>query len=96
MKKIFGSIVTCLTLLALIFGAPGTTATYAAPASADPVSSQKTSPEGLLSPDGILNLNDGFHGALDLAGWNAQIEPAARTDFFSCWAGCARSMGQSW
>ncbi len=75
MKKIFGSIVTYLTLLALIFGTPGTTVTYAAAASADPVSAQKTSPAELLSPDGTLNLNDGFHGALDLAGWNVQMDP---------------------
>jgi hypothetical protein len=70
MKKIFRPVLTCLTLLTLIFGAPGTVV-----ASADPLQAQKTSLERLLNADGTLNLNDGFNGAIDLAGWNVQIDP---------------------
>lgn len=70
MKQTFRWIVACITLLTLIFGVPGT-----ADASAGPLKAQKTSPEALLNADGTLNLNDGFHGALDLAGWNVQIDP---------------------
>jgi hypothetical protein len=61
-----------LTLLALIFSAPGPVgAAYVA----DPLEVQKTSPEELLNAAGTLNLNSVFHGALDLDGWNVRIDP---------------------
>ena len=52
-----------MTPLALIFGVPGPVAASAD----DPLQTQKTSPEELLNADGTLNLNDGFHGTLEVS-----------------------------
>ena len=40
-----------------------------------PTSAASTSPEGLLNPDGTLNMNKAFTGTLDIAGWNVQMDP---------------------
>ena len=72
MKETFKPILICLLLLVLILGAPGP---VVAAQDDDPIQVQKTSPEELLNADGTLNLDGAFHGTLDLAGWNVQIDP---------------------
>ena len=46
--------------------------TPAAPAAAAPAPA--ASPESFLNPDGTLKLDGSFRGALDLSGWNVQID----------------------
>ena len=41
----------------------------------DPVRSKGVSPAGFLNQDGTLKLGSGFSGALDLSGWNVQVDP---------------------
>jgi hypothetical protein len=67
-KRIFHGFV----LLALLAGVMAMTPAQSAAAK---TSSKSVSPEGLLNPDGTLNLSGSSDGSLDLSGWNVQIDP---------------------
>jgi hypothetical protein len=56
-----------LAIIALLAVARGTVAEEPRPGSA-------VSPEGLLNPDGTLDLTTGFQGTLDLCGWEVALD----------------------
>ena len=60
-------------LMSMLFGALRPAAQVSA--QADSASSQGASPAEMLNPDGTLNLNEGFNGALDLSGYSVAIDP---------------------
>ncbi len=64
-----------LILLALAFGALAPVTTAQAKAEAPSDASEAVSPAGMLNPDGTLNLEQGFSGALDLDGYSVEIDP---------------------
>jgi hypothetical protein len=74
-EKMKKQIVRILILLALVFSPlmPVTQARAEAVEQAD--FSQDASLEELLNPDGTLNLDGNFSGALDIAGYSVQMDP---------------------
>ena len=60
-------------LIAMLFSLL-TPATSAA-AQTESVNSKGISPEGMLNPDGTLNLEKGYSGSLDLSGYSVEIDP---------------------
>ena len=84
----FARALRLLLIATLLVVALGTAPAPARPVQAAP--GGPVSPEGLLNPDGTLDLSTGFQGALDLRGWQVTLdgergpvlEPASLPDAF--------------
>jgi hypothetical protein len=63
------------SLFILAFGALAPVPPAQAKAEAPSVAAEAVSPAGMLNPDGTLNLEQGFSGALDIEGYNVVIDP---------------------
>jgi hypothetical protein len=71
-EKMKAKMLRFILLAALLFSAltPATLATAQTESASEAVS-----PAGMLNPDGTLDLDEGFSGALDLSGYNVQMDP---------------------
>ena len=66
-----------IAILLTMSGAPAQANGPAAPPDSDLTQSapaRAVSPEGLLNPDGTLNMSTGFQGMLDLRGWKVILD----------------------
>ena len=68
-------------------------APVAAQAQAAPQAAQLVSPAGMLNPDGTLKIDGVFNGALDLSGFDVQLD-AARGPIFSPTGNASATPGQ--